>query len=449
MKGGKFVILFGIFGTILAQNNQLDTDGILAQLDLESLKQAASQVPQVGGDGMSQTDDNGDSILAEIELEITEAILKAISDVEMEDSLTSSEEMDKMISSLEDERNLHDLGQAEGSGRNKRLTVDFMGMQVSYPQYLRLVKLQEKVIKLNQMIEALHSRYSAEQLNSLPQYQRLMQLHASLMPLLPEQLREANQVNSVSKRSPFSVDFLGLRVSYPQYLRLRLLQEKVIKLDQVMRQMLSIYPIEVLESNPRWNTLVSLHSSLKKVLPPEYLAQYVDAVATPLRRKRSPTTVDFNGMLVSYPQYIRLMKLQEKTLKLDQIMRKLANGRDPAMLAENPKWLELVALRQSLQKLLPADHPEFGTEVSQASKRGGATMDFNGFQVSYPQYLHLMSLREKTLKLDAAMRKISETTSQENLSKNPKWNTLVELRQSLTKLLPNEHQSVFNKKSSN
>ena len=62
--------------------------------------------------------------------------------------------------------------------------------------------------------------------------------------------------------------------------------------------MLALYPIEVLESNPRWQTLVSLHSSLKKVLPPEYLAQYVDAVATPLRKKRSPTSVDFNGMLV-------------------------------------------------------------------------------------------------------------------------------------------------------
>jgi hypothetical protein len=35
-------------------------------------------------------------------------------------------------------------------------------------------------------------------------------------------------------------------------------------------------------------------------------------------------------MLVSYPQYIRLMKLQEKALKLDTIMRKLSEGRDPS-----------------------------------------------------------------------------------------------------------------------
>ena len=86
---------------------------------------------------------------------------------------------------------------------------------------------------MNQMIDALHARYTQEQLASLPQYERLMQLHASLMPLLPEQMREAHEAGRLTKRSPFSVDFLGLRVSYPQYLRLKQLQDKVIKLDQV------------------------------------------------------------------------------------------------------------------------------------------------------------------------------------------------------------------------
>jgi hypothetical protein len=52
-------------------------------------------------------------------------------------------------------------------------------------------------------------------------------------------------------------------------------------------------------------------------------------------------------------------------------------SQDPNKLSENAKWNELLALRQSLQKLLPADHPEF--ELT-ASKRG-ATMDFNGIQV--------------------------------------------------------------------
>jgi hypothetical protein len=54
---------------------------------------------------------------------------------------------------------------------------------------------------------------------------------------------------------------------------------------------------------------------------------------------------------------------------------------DPNKLSENAKWNELLALRQSLQKLLPADHPEF--ELT-ASKRG-ATMDFNGIQVKNKQ----------------------------------------------------------------
>ena len=73
------------------------------------------------------------------------------------------------------------------------------------------------------------------------------------------------------------------------------------------------------------------------------------------------------------------MKLQEKAMKLDTIMRKLSDGRDPAELADNAKWNELMALRQSLQKLMPADHPEFDM-ISNPAKRG-ATMDFNGIQV--------------------------------------------------------------------
>ena len=92
------------------------------------------------------------------------------------------------------------------------------------------------------------------------------------------------------------------------------------------------------------------------------------------------TVNDFNGMLVSYPQYIRLMKLQEKALKLDTIMRKLPEGQDPSKLAGNPKWHGLLALRLSLQKLLPTDHAEFGL-ASNPTKRG-ATMDFNGIQVT-------------------------------------------------------------------
>jgi hypothetical protein len=59
--------------------------------------------------------------------------------------------MEKMINSLESEDPTEAIAKDKDIGVNKRLTVDFMGMQVSYPQYLRLVKLQEKVVKLNQV----------------------------------------------------------------------------------------------------------------------------------------------------------------------------------------------------------------------------------------------------------------------------------------------------------
>ena len=44
-------------------------------------------------------------------------------------------------------------------------------------------------------------------------------------------------------------------------------QEKVIKLDTVMRMMAAKTPEEQLEANPKWQRLVTLHASLKKLLP--------------------------------------------------------------------------------------------------------------------------------------------------------------------------------------
>ena len=65
------------------------------------------------------------------------------------------------------------------------------------------------------------------------------------------------------------------------------------------------------------------------------------------------------------------MELQERVMKLDTVMRKLSEDIAPEKLASTPKWNKLVSMRQSLQKLLPQEHPEF-------SKR---SMDFNGVQV--------------------------------------------------------------------
>lgn len=85
--------------------------------------------------------------------------------------------------------------------------------------------------------------------------------------------------------------------------------------------------------------------------------------------------MEFNGVRVSLPQYLRLMELQEKVIKLDTVMRKLSDGVDPEILASSAKWNQLVSMRQSLQKLLPDEHPHFN------NKRAGATMDFKGMQV--------------------------------------------------------------------
>ena len=60
-----------------------------------------------------------------------------------------------------------------------------MGMRVTYPQYLRLMALQQKVIQLERLIRALQARYSLRELEQLHQYARLIALYQSLRPLLP------------------------------------------------------------------------------------------------------------------------------------------------------------------------------------------------------------------------------------------------------------------------
>ena len=70
----------------------------------------------------------------------------------------------------------------------------------------------------------------------------------------------------LSKRS---VDFMGQRVSYPQYLRLVAIQREVIRMDQTIRTMLKVYDQMELAQNPYWIELVELYDSLKKMLPPE------------------------------------------------------------------------------------------------------------------------------------------------------------------------------------
>ena len=55
-----------------------------------------------------------------------------------------------------------------------------------------------------------------------------------------------------------------------------------------------------------------------------------------------------------------------------------------------------------------------------------------------------MNLQKKVMALDAAMKKIATVTDPESLEKLPTWQKLVELRASLTKLLPSEMESLVN-----
>ena len=65
---------------------------------------------------------------------------------------------------------------------------------------------------------------------------------------------------------------MGMRVSYPQYLRLKSIQAEVIRMDKMIRSMVGKYASDELDANPHWAELVDLYDSMKKILPAEYLA---------------------------------------------------------------------------------------------------------------------------------------------------------------------------------
>lgn len=107
--------------------------------------------------------------------------------------------------------------------------------------------------------------------------------------------------------------------------------------------------------------LVALHGSLKKLLPEDYVVKKLgrspDVQVEPLRSKKSwkRSMMEFNGVKVSYPQYLHLMSLQRKVLKLDATLKKIEMTTDPETLEGNPTWEKLINLRTSLAKLLPEE----------------------------------------------------------------------------------------------
>ena len=68
-------------------------------------------------------------------------------------------------------------------------------------------------------------------------------------------------------------------------------QEKVIKLDTVMRMMAAKTPAAELEGNPKWQRLVTLHASLKKLLPEGH--RCANCTASMCARRSVPTGARF------------------------------------------------------------------------------------------------------------------------------------------------------------
>ena len=111
-------------------------------------------------------------------------------------------------------------------------------MQVSYPQYLRLVALQEKVVKLDKLIKALQARYTLEELEQLPQYARLQTLHQSLLPLLPNngQLPENEEDNITVFFTDLSL--ADVRTSQHKYL------PKLVSFSSCQRNLIKTFQID-------------------------------------------------------------------------------------------------------------------------------------------------------------------------------------------------------------
>jgi len=84
---------------------------------------------------------------------------------------------------------------------------------------------------------------------------------------------EEDQVDDVkkTKKEKKSVPFKDIEVTFPQYIRLKRLQHEVIKMDQVIRALLVLFPTDELEEQVEFQELVRLYKPLVKLLPKDYL----------------------------------------------------------------------------------------------------------------------------------------------------------------------------------
>ena len=61
-------------------------------------------------------------------------------------------------------------------------------------------------------------------------------------------------------------------MSFPQYVRLKQIQNEAIKMDQLIRALKKIFSPEELANNAHYQELLKLYNPLKQILPPDYLA---------------------------------------------------------------------------------------------------------------------------------------------------------------------------------
>ena len=83
--------------------------------------------------------------------------------------------------------------------------------------------------------------------------------------------KKNSESHKVGLRSTGSVGFMGMRVSYIQYLKLKSIQRKVIQMDKLIRNTLEKHTLMELAGNPQWKGLIELYVIMKKILPEEYL----------------------------------------------------------------------------------------------------------------------------------------------------------------------------------
>ena len=83
--------------------------------------------------------------------------------------------------------------------------------------------------------------------------------------------KKNSESHKVDLRSTGSVGFMGMRVSYIQYLKLKSIQRKVIQMDKLIRNTLEKHTLMELAGNPEWKGLIELYVIMKKILPEEYL----------------------------------------------------------------------------------------------------------------------------------------------------------------------------------